>query len=163
VAKAEVPTFDTGAWSYYSRGTVALESDLHYHVLLRDFLASLCDRTAEPVYCTAESHFTSYLTVPPELDLRTARVRGGKLGGLRFSLSKISSAMLRVTAPTGRQVLSVAAGVVGRGTRSVAWSVPRKAGVYTVRVDATDLAGNAASIEEPVEVLKPKRRKRAAK
>jgi hypothetical protein len=162
-AKAEVPTFDTGAWSYYSRGAVARESDLHYHMLLRDFLTSLCDRTGEPVYCTAESHFTSYLSVAPELDVRTARVRGGKPGALRFSLSKISSTTLRVTAPTGRQVLSVAAGVVGRGARSVAWNAPRKAGVYTVRIDATDLAGNAASVEEPVEVLKPKRRKRAAK
>jgi hypothetical protein len=31
-----------------------------------------------------------------------------------------------------------------------------------VRIDATDLAGNATSIEGPVQVLKPKRRKRAA-
>jgi D-glucuronyl C5-epimerase-like protein len=162
-AKAEVPAFDTGAWSYYSRDAITRESDLHYHLVLRDFLTSLCDRTAEPVYCTAEDHFTSYLTVPPELSLRTTRLRGGKTGTLRFSLSKISSATLRVTAPSGRQVLSVAAGVVGRGTRTVAWKVPRRLGAYSVRVDATDLAGNAASIEEPVEVMKPKRRKPAAK
>ena len=70
---------------------------------------------------------------------------------------------MRVTAPSGRTVLSVAAGVVGRGTRSVAWRVPRRAGEYTVQVDATDLAGNAASTEGPVRVLEPKRRKRAAK
>src|SRR5215218_3314333 len=162
-AMAELPTFDTGAWSYYSRGADARESDLHYHVLLRDFLTSLCDCTGEPVYCTAESHFTSYLTVPPELDLRTQRVRGGKPATLRFSLSKISRTTLRVTAPTGRQVLAVAAGVVGGGTRSVAWRVPRRAGVYTVRIGAADLAGNAAGIEEPVEVLEPKRRRPAAK
>ena len=72
-ARVEVPRFDTGAWSLYSRGAITRESDLHYHTLLRDFLASLCDRTAEPVYCTAESHFTSYLTTPPELELRTQR------------------------------------------------------------------------------------------
>jgi hypothetical protein len=60
-------------------------------------------------------------------------------------------------------VLAVAAGLVGRGTRSVAWRVPRRAGVYTVRIDAADLAGNAAGIEEPVEVLEPKRRRPAAK
>jgi hypothetical protein len=52
----------------------------------------------------------------------------------------------------------VAAGTIGRGTRTVSWTVPRKPGTYTVRIDATDLAGNAASIEEPVEVLRPKRR-----
>jgi hypothetical protein len=161
-ARAEVPQFDTGAWSLYSRDAITRESDLHYHTLLRDFLTSLCDRTDTDVYCTAESHFTGYLTTPPHLRLRTTRVRGGATRTLRFSLSKISRASVRVTAPSGRIVLAVAAGVVGRGTRSVAWRVPRRAGDYTVRIDATDLAGNPASIEGPVQVLKPKRRKRAA-
>ena len=41
-AREEVPTYDTGAWSLYSRGTVTHESDLGYHTLLRDFLESLC-------------------------------------------------------------------------------------------------------------------------
>ncbi len=52
-AREEVPTYDTGAWSLYSRGTVTHESDLGYHTLLRDFLRSLCTRTAEPTYCDA--------------------------------------------------------------------------------------------------------------
>jgi D-glucuronyl C5-epimerase C-terminus len=162
-ARAELPSYDTGAWSLYSRGAITRESDLHYHTLLRDFLASLCDRTRVADYCDTEARFTGYLTIPPELDLRTTRVRGGALRSLRFTLSKISRASVRVTAPSGRTVLSVAAGVVGRGTRSVAWRVPRRAGEYTVRVDATDLAGNSASVEEPVEVLAPKRRRSAAK
>ena len=38
-------TFDTGAWSLYSRGPSTRESDLGYHKLLRDFLDALCDRT----------------------------------------------------------------------------------------------------------------------
>jgi hypothetical protein len=54
----------------------------------------------------------------------------------------------------------VSAGTVGRGTRTVSWRVPRKPGAYTVRIDATDLAGNAASLEEPVDVLRPKRHKK---
>jgi hypothetical protein len=160
-ARVEVPRFDTGAWSLYSRDAITRESDLHYHMLLRDFLGSLCDRTAKPVYCTAESHFTSYLSVPPRLDVRTTRLRGGGLRNLRFRLSKISRARLTVRAPSGRQVLAVDAGVVGRGTRSVAWRVPRRAGEYAVRVAATDLAGNPASVEEPVEVVAPKRRTRS--
>jgi hypothetical protein len=162
-ARAEVPRFDTGAWSLYSRDAITRESDLHYHVLLRDFLTSLCDRTAEPAYCTAEAHFTGYLTTPPELELRTRRLRGGRTGTLRFTLSKISRTTVAVTAPSGRTVLSVAAGVVGRGTRRVAWRVPRKPGRYTLRVDATDLAGNPTSAAGYVEVLKPKHRKRRAK
>jgi D-glucuronyl C5-epimerase C-terminus len=162
-ARAEVPLYDTGAWSLYSRDAITRESDLHYHTLLRDFLASLCDRTAEPVYCTAESHFTSYLTIPPQIALRTTRLRGGTTKPLRFSLSKISRATVSVTGPDGRMALAAAVDVVGYGTRSVTWNVPRKPGSYTVRVDATDLAGNAASVQGPVEVLKPKRRKRGAK
>jgi D-glucuronyl C5-epimerase-like protein len=159
-ARREVPTYDTGAWSYYSRGAITRESDLGYHTLLRDFLTGLCDRTGAPEYCDAELHFTTYLTVPPELALRTTRLRGGKAGSLKFTLSKISRTSVSVTAPDGRLVLSVAAGTVGRGTRTVAWTPPRKPGIYTVRIDATDLAGNAASIEGPVEVLRPKKRRK---
>jgi hypothetical protein len=157
-ARKEVPTFDTGAWSYYSRGAITRESDLSYHTLLRDFLTNLCDRTDTAEYCEAETSFTEYLTIPPELALRTTRVRGGKATTLKFTLSKISRTSIAVTAPDGKQVLSVAAGVVGRGTRTVSWTVPRKKGIYTVRIAATDLAGNDASIEDTVEVLKPKRR-----
>jgi hypothetical protein len=159
-ARKEVPTFDTGAWSYYSRGAITRESDLSYHTLLRDFLTGLCDRTGAPVYCDAELHFTTYLTVPPELALKTTRVRGGTATTLAFSLSKISRTSVSVTAPDGQRVLSVVAGTVGRGTRTVSWTVPRKAGLYTVRIDATDLAGNAASVEDTIQVLKPKRRRK---
>jgi hypothetical protein len=162
VARAEVPTFDTGAWSFYSRGAITRESDLHYHTLLRDFLTNLCERTSEPAYCTAEAHFTDYLTTPPAIRLRTTRVRGGTRAALRFRLSKISSATVRVIAPDGRTVHSVALGTIGRGTRSATWNVPRRAGDYAVQVEATDLAGNPASAEGPVEVLTPKRRKRGS-
>ena len=161
-ARAEVPRFDTGAWSLYSRDAITRESDLHYHTLLRDFLSSLCDRTAQPVYCTAETRLTGYLTTPPVITLLTRRARGGKPATLRFSLSKISRASVRVTAPSGRSVLSVVAGVVGHGTRTLAWKPPRRPGRYTLRVDATDLAGNAASVAGYVEVLEPKRRRRDA-
>jgi hypothetical protein len=162
-ARVEVPAHDTGAWSLYSRGAIERESDLHYHVLLRDFLSSLCDRTADPVYCGTEAHFTTYLTTPPTVQIATTRLRGGAPGKLRFVLSKISRASVSVTAPDGRRVLSVAAGVIGHGRRDVVWAVPRKPGVYVVRVDATDLAGHSGSTEAPVEVLKAKRRKRPAK
>jgi hypothetical protein len=157
-ARREIGTFDTGAWSYYSRGSITRESDLSYHILLRDFLTNLCDRTQAAPYCDAEANFTAYLTVPPELKVRTRRVRGGKASTLKFTLSKISSTSISVIAPDGRQVLSVAAGVLGHGTRTVGWTVPRRKGDYTVRIAATDLAGNRASIEDTVEVLKPRRR-----
>jgi hypothetical protein len=155
-ARVEVPTYDTGAWSFYSRDAITRESDLGYHTLLRDFLGELCIRTGAAPYCTAQAHFTTYLTVPPTLALRTRRLRGGKPGALKFSLSKISRATVHVTGPKGNQVLAAATGVVGRGTRSVTWKVPRKPGAYTVQVDATDLAGNPATVQGAVTVLKPK-------
>ena len=157
-ARKIVPGFDTGAWSLYSRGTSSYESNLSYHELLRDFLTSLCDRTQTPVYCTTEQHFTGYLTTPPVLKLATKRLRGGKTGVLTYSLSKISSTAISVTAPSGRTVLSVAAGTVGHGTRTVSWNVPRRPGIYTVRISATDLAGNRGGVTGQVEVLKPRKR-----
>lgn len=44
-ARVDVPHYDTGAWSLYDQST---ESDLGYHVLLRDFLDNLCDRLRTP-------------------------------------------------------------------------------------------------------------------
>jgi D-glucuronyl C5-epimerase C-terminus len=41
-ARAQVPRFDTGAWSLYDQYG---ESDLNYHELLTEFLQHLCERT----------------------------------------------------------------------------------------------------------------------
>jgi D-glucuronyl C5-epimerase C-terminus len=41
-ARAEVPRYDTGAWSRYDQFT---ESNLNYHELLTEFLQHLCERT----------------------------------------------------------------------------------------------------------------------
>ena len=41
-ARAEVPRYDTGAWSLYDQYG---ESDLNYHELLTEFLQHLCERT----------------------------------------------------------------------------------------------------------------------
>ncbi len=57
--RKETPTFDTGAWSLYSRGSQTVESDLGYHTLLRDFLVQLCKRTTAVEYCGAAQHFTT--------------------------------------------------------------------------------------------------------
>ena len=157
-ARIEMPTYDTGAWSLYSRGAISRESDLSYHELLRDFLANLCDRTAAPEYCDTATHYTDYLEQPPVLELRTTTLRGGKAGQLRFELDKISTATVIVTAADGRQVVRTALGRVGRGLRSVAWTPPRRGGDFTLRVEAVDLAGNPATLEGPLEVLRQKRR-----
>ncbi len=43
-ARAEVPHYDTGAWSLYDQHS---ESNLNYHELLTEFLQNLCKRTQE--------------------------------------------------------------------------------------------------------------------
>jgi len=155
-AREEVPTYDTGAWSLYSRGTSTHESDLNYHTVLRDFLANLCERAPEPVFCDTAARFTADLTEPPQLRLVTRRLRGGATGRLRFRLSKVSRVSVRV-ARRGRVAYATSA-VLGYGTKDLRFRVPRRTGTYDVSIDATDLAGNEASVEGTVRVLKPRRR-----
>jgi hypothetical protein len=57
-ARWETPQFDTGSWSFYSPG---VKSSTSYHVLLRDFLQGLCDRTGTRVYCRTAQRFSGYL------------------------------------------------------------------------------------------------------
>ena len=158
VARVELPTFDTGAWSLYSRGTIEHESDLAYHQLLRAFLRSMCSRTQDPVYCDTELRFAQYELEPPQLSLVTTTLRGGTTGKVRLRLSKISRVGLRVK--RGDRIVSVRpAVVVGHGTASLRWLVPRKAGDYDVTLTAVDLAGNVGTAEGTIEVLKPKRKR----
>src|ERR1700735_4696699 len=86
-AQAEVPHFDTGAWSLYQPG---VEDTLSYHELVTGFLQQLCQRTQAPVYCITAQHFTAYLTTPPALKLLTEHVRRGKPATIQFQFSKIS-------------------------------------------------------------------------
>jgi len=159
-ARVELPTFDTGAWSLYARGSVERESDLSYHQLLRAFLRSMCTRTEDPVYCDTELRFAQYELEPPQLSLVTTRLRGGTEGRLRLRLSKISRLGLRVQ--RGGRVVSIRpAVVVGHGRPFLRWPVPRQAGDYDVQLTAVDLAGNVSTAAGTVEVLKPKKRKRA--
>ena len=51
--------------------------------------------------------------------------------------------------------------MVGHGTPSLRWPVPRKAGDYDIELTAVDLAGNVSTAAGTLEVLKPKKRKRA--
>jgi hypothetical protein len=159
-ARVELPTFDTGAWSLYSRGTIEHESDLSYHQLLITFLHNLCTRTDDPVYCDTELRFAQYELEPPQLSLVTTQLRGGTVGKVRLRLSKISRVGLRVKR-AGKVVSTRAAVVVGHGTPALQCLVPRKPGEYDMTLTAVDLAGNVGTAEGTLEVLKPKKRKRS--
>jgi hypothetical protein len=74
---------------------------------------------------------------------------------VHFELSKISSVDLRIT--RGDTVVEARPfGLVGHGSRSFGWDVPRRRGTYTVQLTARDLAGNTASDTDTVTVLKPR-------
>ena len=60
---------------------------------------------------------------------------------------------MRITQGT-KTIALINPGVLYRGTKSLAWTAPKKTGAYSVTVSATDLAGNAASAAGEVEVQK---------
>jgi hypothetical protein len=159
VARREVPSYDTGAWSLYSRGSSEHESDLSYHQLVTSFLHNLCTRSQEPVYCDTELKFAQYELEAPVISLATTTLRGGTLGKVKVRLSKISRVRL-VFSRGGRVVYAKPTVTVGHGKPALLWQVPRKAGDYDVALTATDLAGNVGTAEGTIEVLKPKKRAR---
>jgi hypothetical protein len=147
-AEAEVPQFDTGAWSLYQPG---VEDTLSYHDLVTGFLQQLCQRLAAPVYCITAQHFTTYLTTPPTLQLLTQTARKNKPVTIDFQLSKYSRVGIVVVGPGGH-TLFLTSGNFGYGTRSFAVPALKHKGTYTIRLAATDLAGNFANIVGTIQV-----------
>ncbi len=145
-AMAEVPSFDTGAWSLYQPG---VEDPLSYHQLVTGFLSQLCTLTAAPVYCTTAQRFAADLTTPPALSDLTARAKPGATFTLRFRLSKISHVGIVVTSGASTVFQTSATFSYGVGSLSVA---PLKPGSYGVRLTATDLAGNFSRITATLSV-----------
>jgi hypothetical protein len=140
-ARVELPTFDTGAWSLYQPGW---ESDLGYHVLLRDFLRALCKRVPDPaVYCTEADRFTADLRQPPVLALKSTFAVAKRSSKLVFTLNKISTVTLTVLRK-GTPVLTRSARLrYGRHAFAIG---PRRRGGLAVRLRAVDLAGNVGAL-----------------
>ena len=150
-ARAVLPRYDTGKWSLYDESR---EADLSYHRLVTTFLRNLCRRTDDPVYCDAATRFRDYEDVPPAVVARTARIRTGRPARLKFRLDKISRVGVTVLDSDGDTVFATSA-TVGRGNRFYTWSRPAAPGDYTLRVSATDLAGNRAEpSERPLEIIR---------
>jgi D-glucuronyl C5-epimerase C-terminus len=170
-ARAEVPRYDTGAWSLYDQFG---ESSLNYHELLTEFLQHLCERTrrglpftpagtpppsgtstggspsapaagiaADQIYCAAAQRFNADLRTPPAITLLSKTLRGGTRAGVRMSLSKISTVQLTIR--QGGSVVWTNTATVERGTPRLLWVTPAKGGTFAVTLVATDLAGNFAT------------------
>ncbi len=156
----EIAASDTGAWSLYSLGRVSQEANLSYHQLLVGFLANLCGRTGDSLYCDTQGRFAGYVKQPPVLRVLTRRLRAGAPGTLRFRVSKRSALGVRIERD-GRLVASRALGTLAYGRSSTPFIPPRRRpGTYTVSWTGTDVAGNRGSGSASIEVLpaRPARR-----
>ncbi len=149
-AMAEVPSFDTGAWSLYQPG---VEDDLSYHVLVTGFLQQLCTLIQAPVYCTTAQHFESYLHTPPVLTQLTFKGRARKPVTLSFRLSKISHVGI-VVAEGGTTKFETSA-TFPYGVNRFTIPALTQAGAYNVALAATDLAGNFARITGTLTLTAP--------
>ncbi|MGH2865888.1 MAG: D-glucuronyl C5-epimerase family protein, partial [Solirubrobacteraceae bacterium] len=158
-ARAEVPHYDTGAWSMYDQFG---ESDLNYHELLTEFLAHLCERTSrgEPldatgaqipgdqVYCTTAQSFTADLHTAPRIALLSKKLAAGTRAGVQLSLSKIAT--VSMTVRRGSTVVWRNSATVEAGRPRLLWVTPRKGGTFTIELAATDLAGNLSTTSATV-------------
>jgi hypothetical protein len=174
--RSVLPGFDTGAWSLYSRvGGDGIESDLGYHRVLRDFLTGLCgrledDRTRghlaqveappggsttpvpEPrLYCDTAADFTADLRTKPKLAITVpARpLRARRAARVAYTLDKVSTVTITATR-AGRIVLNRTARL-GYGRHLISLK-PSQPGPLTLRIAATDLAGNATTTAATIHV-----------
>jgi D-glucuronyl C5-epimerase C-terminus len=97
-ARAEVPHYDTGAWSLYDQSS---ESDLGYHELLMTFLQNLCERTdlGEPLTASGRAQApgapqpsTPATPVAPNGGSLPPQAEGGSSGGVSAGAAKARTA-----------------------------------------------------------------------
>jgi hypothetical protein len=163
-ARAEVPHYDTGAWSKYDQSS---ESDLNYHELLAEFLEHLCEKTGkgEPltpttgqipgdaIYCTTAKEFREDVKTPPVIELLTQSVKTNERAGIQLKLSKISSVSMVIK--LGEKPVWINNVTVEGGRPRLLWVTPPKPGVYSVALRARDLAGNEEVASGSITVKPP--------
>ena len=131
-AAAMLASFDTGYWTYYALPRDY--SDLDYQQYVVQLLTKLAK--TDPRFADASKRFATYEKQPPAFRLGTAGV-----GQVRFWLSKPSSVAVTSAAGPSRRLS------LGDGWHTLAWSEPKRPGIYAVKLSAVDRAGNHASFE----------------
>jgi hypothetical protein len=144
-AQAEIPRYDTGAWSLYEG---VKESSLSYHQLVTGFAQNLCDRTQTPIYCDTAARFTADQTTPPAMRIVTSKAKTKASVTIRFTLSKMSTVSLYVN---GTPITSA---TLAYGTHELSWAGSSKPGTYSVSLKAKDLAGNTGEVEKDITLSK---------
>jgi D-glucuronyl C5-epimerase C-terminus len=165
----ELPQFDTGAWSIYSRvGGDGIESDLGYHKVLRDFVQNLCDRLTKAgddpspkLYCSTAARFTKDLTTPPKVTFKLPKKpRAKRTITVRFTLDKIST--VTITATRKDKVVYSVTRRYAHGRHALKLT-PSAAGALTLRATSVDLAGNTGSDQAVLRVKAVPKKKKAPK
>ena len=93
-----------------------------------------------PYFAVEAVRAQAYLKTPPALALLTHRVRRGAPGVVRFRLSKYSH--VGIVLVHGSQTVFLTSASFGYGAAAFAIPPLARRGQYTVRLAATDLAGN---------------------
>jgi hypothetical protein len=131
-AAATLPKFDTGYWTYYALPNDPSPVDYQQYVV--QLLAKLS--SADPRFAAARTRFAAYMKQPPAFMLAN-----GPLGAVRLWVSK--PAFVQVNTPAGpTRSMSISG-----GWATLSGKEPTRAGIYPVRVTATDWAGNHAAFD----------------
>jgi hypothetical protein len=131
-AAASLPRFDTGYWTYYSLAHDP--SPLDYQQFVVQLLGKLAP--LDPRFADARARIAAYAKQPPAFMLANAG-----LGAMKVWVSKPSTVVIDSAAgPTSRLA-------VNGGWTTITGKEPTRAGVYPVKVTATDWAGNHASFD----------------
>jgi D-glucuronyl C5-epimerase-like protein len=134
--RAELPSYDTGAWTLYSLG--GNEATLEYHQLATDFLGNLCEKLGPGLYCDTSERFEGYVDESPRLKLRTSRLVEDNLQYVRFRVSKQST--VRLTISRNGNVVYSASAYVPYGTHAFSWR-PSRPGDYVATLSAESYNG----------------------
>jgi hypothetical protein len=138
--RAELPGYDTGAWTLYS--LAGAESTFEYHDLAAGFIADLCEKLGPGLYCDTADRFESYEVESPRLELHTSRLVEDNLQYVRFTLSKRSTVQLTIS--RDGDVVHSASAVVAYGDHAFAWT-PRRPGDYVATLAAESFNGTQGS------------------
>ena len=89
--------------------------------------AQLCKRTAAEQYCSAEPALHEYLTTPPVVEVAAAHAASPRSRASCASSSRRSRAFSVADHAAGRSVVAtINPGVLCRGTKTLAWTAPKK-------------------------------------
>jgi hypothetical protein len=148
-ARVELPQFDTGAWSLYYRTPTGpgRESDLSYHRLFTAFLAEMCGRFADPLFCTLQEHFVLYEEIPVQISALRARARGRRVV-VTLAVSKRGGVTVSVWA--GDRVVRVASRQLLQGPERFEFARPATRRPLRVTVEAASLTGVLSEAEVEV-------------